>query len=66
MTDEIRPFDGVTIVIADDSQTIRHVVVALLVAAGCRVVTAEDGFDDLAKIVDDRGVSSLTARVFSR
>ncbi|MBL4850948.1 MAG: response regulator [Gammaproteobacteria bacterium] len=54
MTDEIRPFDGVTIVIADDSQTIRHVVVALLGAAGCRVVTAEDGFDVLAKIVDEK------------
>lgn len=54
MIDETRPFDGVTVVIADDSQTIRHTVAALLSAVGCRVVTADDGFDVLAKIVDEK------------
>ena len=52
--DKVRPFDGVTVVIADDSQTIRHAVSALLGAAGCRVVVAEDGFDVLTKIVDEK------------
>ena len=54
MSDEIRPFDGITVVIADDSQTIRHTVTAILGASGCRVVTADDGFDVLAKIVDEK------------
>lgn len=52
--DKVRPFAGVSIVIADDSQTIRHTVTALLGAAGCRVVVAEDGFDVLSKIVDEK------------
>lgn len=49
-----KPFAGAKIVIADDSQTIRHTLQALLGAAGCQVVTAFDGFDVLAKIVDEQ------------
>jgi len=54
MAEETGPFAGITVVIADDSQTIRQTVAALLGAVGCRVVTADDGFDVLAKIVDEK------------
>lgn len=54
MTEGSRPFDVVTVVVADDSQTIRHSVNALLGALGCRVVTADDGFDVLAKVIDEK------------
>ena len=38
--------------IIDDSKAIRHAAEALLTKAGCTVVTATDGFDSLAKIID--------------
>ena len=37
----------------DDSKTIRRTAETLLQKAGCEVVTAIDGFDALAKIVDN-------------
>jgi len=42
------------IMVIDDSNTIRRTAEALLTREGCTVVTAVDGFDSLAKIVDDR------------
>ena len=53
MTEGTTPFAGITVVVADDSQAIRHAIDALLSAAGCRVGTAEDGFDVLAKVVEE-------------
>ncbi len=53
MADGNQLLEGITIVLADDSQTIRHTVEAVLGAAGCRVVSAEDGFDVLAMVVDE-------------
>ena len=40
------------VMVIDDSRTIRRTAQMLLGEAGCEVVTACDGFDALAKIVD--------------
>ena len=45
-------FEALKVVIVDDSNTIRRTAETILVKAGCEVVTAIDGFDSLAKIVD--------------
>lgn len=42
------------IMVIDDSNTIRRTAEALLKKTGCSVITAEDGFDALAKIVSAR------------
>lgn len=47
-------FSGLTVMVVDDSKTIRKTADTLLKKAGCQVVTAEDGFDALAKIVDHK------------
>lgn len=47
-------FDGLTVMVVDDSKTIRRTAETLLKKAGCEVVTAVDGFDALAKIVDNK------------
>ena len=44
--------NGLTVMVIDDSNTIRRSAEIFLGQAGCRVVTAEDGFDALAKIAD--------------
>ena len=45
---------GVTILVIDDSATVRSAAGKVLSEAGYRVVMAEDGFDALAKIGDCR------------
>ncbi|MFT4798606.1 MAG: twitching motility two-component system response regulator PilG [Candidatus Azotimanducaceae bacterium] len=45
-------FDGVKVMVIDDSKTIRRTAETLLSKAGCEVITAIDGFDALAKIAD--------------
>lgn len=45
-------FEGVKVMIIDDSKTIRRTAETLLTKAGCEVITAIDGFDALAKIAD--------------
>ena len=45
-------FEGLKVMIIDDSKTIRRTAEMLLAKAGCDVVTAVDGFDALAKISD--------------
>ena len=45
-------FNGLKVMVIDDSKTIRRTAENLLKKAGCEVVTAEDGFEALAKIVD--------------
>ena len=42
------------VMVIDDSNTIRRSAEIFLKQAGCEVVLAEDGFDALAKIVDQR------------
>ena len=49
MSDE---FSGLTVMVVDDSKTIRKTAATLLKRVGCNVITAEDGFDALSKIVD--------------
>lgn len=44
--------EAIKVMVIDDSNTIRRTAETLLVKAGCDVVTAVDGFDSLAKIVD--------------
>ncbi len=43
---------GLKVMVIDDSKTIRRSAETLLKKAGCEVETAEDGFDALAKIVE--------------
>ena len=45
-------FEGLKVMIIDDSKTLRRTAEMLLAKAGCDVVTAVDGFDALAKIAD--------------
>ena len=45
-------FEGLKVMIIDDSKTIRRTAETLLAKAGCEVITAVDGFDALAKIAD--------------
>lgn len=42
------------VMVIDDSKTIRRTAQALLQKEGCEVVTAEDGFEALSKIVEQR------------
>lgn len=46
-------FQGLKVMVIDDSKTIRRTAESLLRKAGCEVLTAMDGFEALAKIVDD-------------
>ncbi|MCD6060598.1 MAG: response regulator receiver [Moraxellaceae bacterium] len=45
-------FDGLKVMVIDDSKTIRRTAETLLQKAGCTVITATDGFDALSKIAD--------------
>ena len=45
-------FDGLKVMVIDDSKTIRRTAETLLEKAGCTVISANDGFDALAKIAD--------------
>jgi twitching motility two-component system response regulator PilG len=45
-------FDGLKVMVVDDSNTIRKTAETLLSKAGCDVYTATDGFDSLAKIAE--------------
>jgi len=43
---------GIKVMVIDDSKTIRRTAETLLSKMGCRVLTATDGFEALAKIAD--------------
>ncbi len=45
-------FQGLKVMIIDDSKTIRRTAETLLKKVGCEVITATDGFEALAKIAD--------------
>ena len=47
-------FSDLKVMVIDDSKTIRRTAETLLKKAGCEVVTAEDGFEALSKIVEQR------------
>ena len=46
--------DALKVMVIDDSKTIRKSAESLLTKEGCEVVTADDGFDALAKIAEHR------------
>jgi twitching motility two-component system response regulator PilG len=45
-------FEGVKVVVIDDSKVIRRTAETLLKKAGCKVVTATDGFESLSKVME--------------
>jgi twitching motility two-component system response regulator PilG len=45
---------GVKVMVIDDSNTIRRSAEIFLLQAGCVVILAEDGFDALSKIADQK------------
>jgi len=45
-------FEGLKVMVIDDSKTIRRTAETLLKKEGCEVVTANDGFEALSKIAD--------------
>lgn len=45
---------GIKVMVIDDSKTIRKTAATLLEHTGCSVVTAEDGFDALSRIVREK------------
>ncbi len=45
-------FRGIKVLVIDDSRTIRKTAQSIMKKVGCEVVTAENGFDALVKIVD--------------
>jgi len=45
-------FDGLKVMVIDDSKTIRRTAETLLKKEGCDVITANDGFEALSKIAD--------------
>lgn len=47
-------FQGLKVMVIDDSKTIRRTAETLLKKAGCEVITANDGFEALSKIADHR------------
>jgi twitching motility two-component system response regulator PilG len=47
-----RQIRGLTVMVVDDSSTVRKSAEIFLAEAGCRVLLAEDGFEALAKVVD--------------
>jgi twitching motility two-component system response regulator PilG len=53
MSDE-QPLAGIKVVLIDDSNTIRRSGEIFLKQAGCLVTLAEDGFDGLSKVVEQR------------
>jgi len=44
--------DGLKVMVVDDSKTIRRTAEMLLTKEGCDVITANDGFEALSKVVD--------------
>lgn len=47
-------FSNLKVMVVDDSKTIRRTAETLLSKVGATVITAEDGFDALAKIADTK------------
>ncbi len=51
---DIAPLAGIKALLIDDSNTIRRSGEIFLTQAGCQVALAEDGYDGLAKMVEQR------------
>ena len=53
-TSELENFAGLKVMVIDDSKTIRRTAETLLKKQGCDVITANDGFEALAKIAEHK------------
>lgn len=53
-TDSSMDLAGIKVLVIDDSKITRRTAEGLLVKAGCDVMTANDGFEALAKLIDYR------------
>lgn len=51
---QVNGFEGLKVMVIDDSKTIRRTAETLLKKQGCVVVTATDGFEALAKIAEHK------------
>ncbi len=51
---QVNGFQGLKVMVIDDSKTIRRTAETLLKKQGCVVVTATDGFEALAKIAEHK------------
>ncbi len=51
---QVNGFEGLKVMVIDDSKTIRRTAETLLKKQGCVVVTAMDGFEALAKIAEHK------------
>ena len=47
-------YQGLKVMVIDDSKTIRRTAETLLKKVGCDVITASDGFEALSKIADNQ------------
>ncbi|MEN9704616.1 MAG: hypothetical protein RLZZ393_495 [Pseudomonadota bacterium] len=54
VTGDSAVFQGLKVLVIDDSKTIRRTAEMLLAREGCEVTTAIDGFDALAKLAERR------------
>ncbi len=54
MRGRYKRFKGVKVMVIDDSNTIRRSAEIFLNKSGCEIILASDGFDAMAKIVDNQ------------
>ncbi|KHD08118.1 pilus assembly protein PilG [Candidatus Thiomargarita nelsonii] len=47
-------FEGIKVLVIDDSKTIRRTAETILKKAGCEVTTATDGFESLSKVIETK------------
>ncbi len=52
--EDIKDLEGVKVMVIDDSNTIRRSAEIFLNQSGCEIILASDGFDAMAKIVDNQ------------
>ncbi len=52
--EDIKDLEGVKVMVIDDSNTIRRSAEIFLNKSGCEIILASDGFDAMAKIVDNQ------------
>ena len=52
--EDIKDLEGIKVMVIDDSNTIRRSAEIFLNQSGCEIILASDGFDAMAKIVDNQ------------
>tara|TARA_R110002073_G_C9161803_1_gene554595 strand:- start:108 stop:512 length:405 start_codon:yes stop_codon:yes gene_type:complete len=51
---DAKDLEGIKVMVVDDSNTIRRSAEIFLNQSGCEIILASDGFDAMAKIVDNQ------------